>query len=236
MAKQMIGDAPRRRRRTRGGTVLSAELIIETALRMLEQHGREGLSARRLAAALGADASTLYRYFRSMDDLTLAIGDALIAGALRDWRRSGDWKSDLRAFGLRIYSSYLAHPQAAVLTASRVSGLPSEIAGDEVILSTLLDAGFPRRDAARIYHVFIDQCLAFACLDAASLALPEPTLRADEAMWQTTYATLPATTHPGIAATARHLADRMTRSAYPDALDTLLNSAANELARHKSRT
>ncbi|MCW7944367.1 TetR family transcriptional regulator [Streptomyces hygroscopicus] len=229
MAKQMIGEKPRRRRRTRAGTVLSEEMIVEAALRMLHEHGREGLSARRLGAALGADPSTVYRYFRSMDDLTLAIGDALIARALQDWQTTGDWYADLRLLGLRIYHAYLAHPHAAVLTASRVSGRPHEIAADEIVLSLLLSAGFSYETAARIYHVFIDQCLAFAALDAAFAALPAQSRRADEAMWRTTYAHLPPKTHPGIAATAGFLAARMASSSYPDALDMLLDNAAHQL-------
>ncbi|WP_034088075.1 TetR/AcrR family transcriptional regulator [Streptacidiphilus albus] len=231
MPKQVVPEADRqRRRRTKQGTVLSHRLIVETALRMLHEHGAAGLSARRLGLALGTDASTVYRYFRGMDDLTLAIADELISGAMANWRATGDWRADLRDLGLRIHAAYLTHPQAAVLTANRVSGRAHEVASDEAILGTLRTAGFPDRAAARIYHAFIDQTLAFAALDAASLALPEAAREADEQVWQATYARLPAETHPHIAATAELLVARMNRSAYPAALEMLLNSAAAELA------
>ncbi|MDA0631823.1 TetR/AcrR family transcriptional regulator [Nonomuraea sp. MCN248] len=230
MPKRVVPDAARRRRRpTRQGQVLSHDLIIDTALRMLREHGAAGLTARRLGLALGADASTVYRYFRGMDDLTLAIADALFAAALEGWRATGDWLADLRALGLSIYRAYLAHPQAAVLTASRVAGRPHEVAVDETILGILRAAGFPDADAVRVYHAFIDQSLAFAVLDAASLALPEATRRADEQVWQETYARLPAVTHPHIAATAPLLVARMNDSGYPAALDMLLDSAARQL-------
>ena len=122
MAKQVVPEAERRRRRpTKRGAVLSEQLIVQTALRMLREHGGTGLTARRLGLALGADPSALYRYFRSMDDLTLAIGDELIGRALAGWQASGRWQDDLRELGLRIHRSYLDHPQAAVLTASRGS-------------------------------------------------------------------------------------------------------------------
>ena len=231
MPKQVVPDADRqRRRRTKQGTVLSHRLIVETALRMLHEHGAAGLSARRLGLALGTDASTVYRYFRGMDDLTLAIADELISGAMADWRATSDWRADLRDLGLRIHTAYLTHPQAAVLTANRVSGRAHEVASDEAILGTLRTAGFPDRAAVRIYQAFIDQTLAFAALDAASLALPEAAREADEQVWQATYARLPAETHPHIAATAELLVARMNRSAYPAALEMLLNSAAAELA------
>lgn len=226
MPKQVVPEERRRRRRpTKSGRVLSETLIVDTALRLLHEHGGAGLTARRLGLALDCDPSTLYRYFRGMDDLTLAIGDALIGRALRGWRPTGQWREDLRSIGLRIHAAYLSHPQAAVLTASRVSGRANELAADEAVLEVLRGAGFPLPETVRIYHAFIDTTLAFAALDAASLALPDAARRADEGMWRSAYARLPAATHPRIAEAAPLLATRMVTSAYPTALDMLLTSA-----------
>ncbi|WP_228644988.1 TetR/AcrR family transcriptional regulator [Microtetraspora sp. AC03309] len=209
--------------------VLSEELIVRTALRMLREHGSAGLTVRRLGIALGADPSTLYRYFTGMDDLTLAIGDMLIGRAMADWHRTGDWRADLRELGLRIHAAYLEHPQAAVLTANRISGKSHEVAADEAILGLLRGAGFPDPDVVRVYHAFIDMTLAFAALDAASLALPEEARTADEEIWQATYARLPTATHPNIAAVAPLLVAGMNDSAYPAALEMLLGNAESHL-------
>lgn len=90
MPKQVVPEGARRRRRpTRQGSVLSETLIVRTALRVLKEHGSTGLTARRLGAALGADPSTLYRYFAGMDDLTRAIGEELMGRALDDWTATG---------------------------------------------------------------------------------------------------------------------------------------------------
>ncbi|WP_328681350.1 TetR/AcrR family transcriptional regulator [Streptomyces sp. NBC_00322] len=230
MAKPVVPEEARRRRRpTKNGAVLSEQLIIETALRMLREHGSAGLTVRRLGIALGADPSTLYRYFSGIDDLTLAIGDVLVGRAVAGWESIGDWRADLRELGLRIHAAYLGHPQAAVLTASRVSGRAHEVAADETILGVLRTAGFADADAVRIYQAFIDQTLAFAALDAASLALPAAAREADEEVWRATYARLPPTTHPHVAATAHLLVARMNHSAYPTALDMLLDSASAQL-------
>ena len=235
MPKNVVPEPERRRRRpTKKGVVLSESLIVETALRMVREHGPAGLSARRLGLALGADASAVYRYFRGMDELTLALGDELMRRALAGWHPATepadcDWREDLYRLGLRIHAVYLEHPQAAVLTASRVSGRANELAADEAILATLRNAGFPDEAAVRIYHVFIDQCLAFAALDAAALVLPAPALESDQRMWAATYARLPKSTHPSLSATALLLARRMNDSAYPDALRLTLTAAASEL-------
>jgi AcrR family transcriptional regulator len=232
MPKNVVPEQARRRRRpTKQGVLLSEKLIVQTALRMVREHGAAGLTARRLGIALGADASAVYRYFRGMDELTLALGDELMRQALSGWSATGDWRGELYRLGLRIHAVYLAHPQAAVLTASRVSGRDNELAADEAILAALRGAGFPDQAAVRIYHVFIDQCLAFAALDAAALALPAPALESDQQMWSVTYASLPAATHPNLSATAPLLARRMNESAYPAALSMVLDNAEAELAR-----
>ncbi|MDP9794386.1 AcrR family transcriptional regulator [Catenuloplanes nepalensis] len=232
MPKTVVPEEKRRRRRpTRGGTVLSETLIVDTALRLLREHGSAGLSARRLALALDCDPSTLYRYFRGMDELTLAIGDTLIGQALHGWTPAGAWRDDLRALGLRIHAAYVAHPQAAVLTTSRVTGKTNELAADEAVLAVLRASGLPVREAVAVYHAFIDQTLAFAALDAASLALPNAALLAEEEVWRSTYARLPSATHPRIAEAAPLLATQMVSSAFPAALELLLDGVAARLHR-----
>ncbi|WP_053745117.1 TetR/AcrR family transcriptional regulator [Streptomyces sp. NRRL WC-3618] len=231
MSDRVVPPAARRRRRpTKTGVVLSEELIVETALRLLGEHGAEALSVRRLGRALGADPSALYRYFRDTDELMLAIADELIGRTLRAWRPSGDWRADLRDLGLRMHAGALAQPQAAVLSSYRVTGRAYEIQAVETVLGVLRGAGFPDIEAVRIHHAFVDQALAFGALDSANAALPRAAREAETAVWRATYARLPADTHPHINATARHLVRDMRHSSYPAALDLFLSAAATRLA------
>jgi AcrR family transcriptional regulator len=231
MSDRVVPATDRRRRRpTKQGVILSEELIVSTALRLIEEHGADALSVRRLGRALGADPSSLYRYFRHTDDLMLAVADELIGRTLRTWRPTGDWRADLRELGLRMHAGALAHPRAAGLSAYRVTGRVYEIQAVETILGVLRGAGFPEAEAVRIYHAYVDQALAFGALDSANTALPKPARDAEAAVWQATYARLPADTHPHIAATARHLVATMRHSSYPAALDLLLSAAAARLA------
>lgn len=231
MSERVVPAAARQRRRpTKQGVVLSEELIVGTALRLIEEHGADALSVRRLGRALGADPSSLYRYFRHTDDLMLAVADELIGRTLRTWRPSGDWRADLRELGLRVHAGALAHPRAAVLSSYRVTGRVYEIQAVEAILGVLRGAGFPDAEAVRIYHAYVDQALAFGALDSANTALPKAAREAEAAVWQATYARLPADTYPHIAATARYLVATMRHSSYPAALDLLLSAAAARLA------
>ncbi|WP_433454698.1 helix-turn-helix domain-containing protein [Streptomyces sp. CA-142005] len=230
MTDRVVPAAARQRRRpTKQGVVLSEELIVETALRLIEEHGADALSVRRLGRALGADPSSLYRYFRHTDDLMLAIADELIGRTLRTWRPTGDWVADLRDLGLRMHAGALAQPRAAMLSAHRVTGRAHEIQAVESILGVLRRAGFPDREAVRIYHAFVDQALAFGALDSAGTAMPRTAREAEAEVWRSTYGRLPAGTHPHIAATAPHLVATMRSSSYPAALELLLTAARTRL-------
>lgn len=227
-------SAGRRRRPTKTGTVLSHELIVRTAIRLLSRHGNDALSVRRLGAALGADPSSLYRYFRNTDDLVLAVADELIGMSLRDVRVTGDWRADLRCIGTQLHRTYTAHPQTAVLAASRVTRRPNEIKGVELGLSVLREAGFGADDAARHYHRFIDLTLGFAAIDAAAASLPPQAAAADRAAWRATYACLPADRYPRIAESVAALTATMSDSAYPGALDLFLDGLEAALRRGAS--
>ncbi|MFE3902764.1 TetR/AcrR family transcriptional regulator [Streptomyces sp. NPDC059153] len=226
MAERVVVPEGRRQRRrpTKHGAVLSERLIVETALRLVAQHGAEALSVRRLGAALGADPSALYRYFRNTDALLLALADELIGRAQEGWSVTGDWRADLRAIGLRIHTSYRSNPQVALLASHRTTGRPHETRAVETILGILRSGGFPDALAVRIYHAFVDQALAFAAQDAAALALPRAAQDADAEVWHAVYGRLSADTHPNIAATFPLLAADMCDSGYPFALELMLGA------------
>ncbi|MFC7220535.1 TetR/AcrR family transcriptional regulator [Streptomyces polyrhachis] len=230
MAERVVPEERRRRHRpTKQGAVLSQRLIIDTALRLVAQHGAQALSVRRLGAALGCDPSSLYRYFRNADDLLLALADELIGRAQEGWEATGDWRADLRGIGRRIHAAYLSNPQAALLSAHRTTGRAHETVAVDRILGVLRGAGFPDREAVRIYHAFVDQALAFSSQDAAAAALPADARAADEEVWQAAYGELPADTHPHVAATLPLLAAEMEGSGYPFALELLLDAVALRL-------
>ncbi|MFH8843201.1 TetR/AcrR family transcriptional regulator [Streptomyces sp. NPDC017868] len=225
MSERVVPEGSRQRRRpTKQGAVLSERLIVDTALRLIAQHGAEALSVRRLGAALGADPTALYRYFRNTDALLLAVADEMIGRAQEGWTATGDWRTDLRAMGLRINSCYRNNPQAAALAAHRTTGRPHETRAVERILGILRTAGFPDDLAVRIYHAFVDQALAFAAQDAAAAALPTAAREKDEEVWHAVYGRLSPDTHPNIAATFPLLAADMSDSGYPFALELMLSA------------
>ncbi|GCD98077.1 TetR/AcrR family transcriptional regulator [Embleya hyalina] len=219
----------RRRRPTKSGVVLSEDVIIECAVRLIGHHGAEALTVRRLGAALGCDPTAVYRYFRGTDDLLLAIADFLIGETLAGYRPGPDWVASLRELGLRVRDGHLRHPRVATVAAARVTRRHNEFRAVELGVSLLLSAGFSPADAARYYHVFIDTVLAHAALEASYAALAPEVREADDRAWEETYRRLPATDYPAIGAVRPHLGAGMSGSPFEDVLDLLLESLARRV-------
>lgn len=228
MADRVVPESGRKRRRaTKAGVVLSEAMIVDTALRMVEEHGPEGMSARRLGRALGADPSAVYRYFRNMDTLLLAMADELITRVTREWHPTGDWRSDLYRWGLSAHAEYLKYPQAARITAARITGRPAELTGVELILAALRDAGFSDRLAVLGYRIFVTQMLSYATRDGAAKLVHNRGEDVDR--WKSIYARASAETYPNISAVAGLLEQHDGGSTYPLALRMLLITLQNML-------
>lgn len=240
MAKKVVDDQARQRRRpTKSGQVLSERFIVETALRLLnDDQGGDGLTARRLGRALGADPSTVYRYFRNMDELALAIADELTRRATAKWNPTGDWQADLRSWGLSAYAVYLEYPRATVLSSPRVSGRPAEMAAADKVLGLFLSAGFTADAAFKAYTLFVSQLLGYSTYSSLRRSLPKEGKAANQSTMREAYGTLAVDDYPNIAATARQMATLPQLEHYPLALELMLTglSAALRNARtHSSK-
>ena len=215
----------RRRRPTRSGVLLSEDLIVETALRLIGEHGPEALSVRRLGAALGCDPTALYRYFHGTDDLVLAVADRIIGDAMAGFVPGDDWVASLREMALRVRAGYLAHPRAAALAAHRVTRRKSEIQAVETGIGLLLSAGFEPGEAARLYLAFIDTVLSHAATDAAFEALPRQQREADQRAWRGVYQDLDPQAYPALTAVRPELPG-MADGSFEAAVDLLLEALA----------
>jgi AcrR family transcriptional regulator len=84
--------------------------IVEVTLQLISDHGVQGTSTKRIAAAAGVSEATLYRHFVSRNDIFLAALDAVYERVyeLIDSSEGPDAVSRLRAIGrghLELHSS-----------------------------------------------------------------------------------------------------------------------------------
>lgn len=213
-----------RNTRTRSGSVLSADLIIEAAMSLVGEHGAAALSVRRLGAALGCDPTAVYRYFASMDALLLAVADRLIGKALANYRPGADWKENLRSLARGTYQAYLAHPRVAIAVAARVAGGENETRIIDLVLGELRTAGFQGEQAVRLYRSFGDFVLAFSAVDADYNARPAPEREADTRRWQDAYGAVDAAEYPNLAALGPVVVEHAEMSTFESCLALLLDT------------
>ncbi|MZD09427.1 TetR family transcriptional regulator [Streptomyces sp. SID5785] len=224
MADGRVPQERRRRRPTRSGVLLSEDVIVDCALRLVGQHGPDALSVRRLGAALGCDPSALYRYFHDTDDLLLAVADRIIGEAMEGFEPElMDWQDGLREMGMRIHRGYRAHPRVAALAAFRVTRRVHEFRAVDTGIGLMLRGGFAPAEAVRWYSVFVDTVLGHAALDAAYLAMPDARRAADDRAWGDVYAGLPPEGYPRLAAVREHLPS-MGGSSFAGALELLVGA------------
>ena len=75
---------------------LDRQIIVAAALDQLDQHGLEGFSMRRLAAALGVQAPSIYWHYPDKTALFDDMADALLQGVASQPDDAADYAAVLR--------------------------------------------------------------------------------------------------------------------------------------------
>ncbi|HUR08240.1 MAG TPA: TetR/AcrR family transcriptional regulator C-terminal domain-containing protein [Nonomuraea sp.] len=129
---------------------LSRETMIETALRLLDEVGLEGLTVRRLAAELGVQSPALYWHIRTKQQLLDGMADAIILGAgMGPPHDDESWQEWLGRRARAYRDSLLAHRDGAriVCTAAQLS--PTTVRMFDQELTAMVDRGFTPAPALR---------------------------------------------------------------------------------------
>jgi AcrR family transcriptional regulator len=190
-------DGTRRRGRLKRG-VLTPELIVEESLRLLDTGGVSGFSLPKLGRVLRADPTAVYRYFRSKDELVLAIADRLIEEAVEGFTPLECWVETIADLARRLRAVYRAHPAAASLSSYRTTQRPAEIRAVEWLVGAMLTAGFDGDEAAVMYRATADFSLYLAGGEAAFLSLEPAQREADASAWTRVYRSVEREEHPNI--------------------------------------
>jgi AcrR family transcriptional regulator len=127
---------------------LSRDAIVKEALALLAREGLEGMSLRRVAAALDTGPASLYVYVENLDELQALVLDRALAAVKTDAPRGQDWRRRLR----RLLESYLQvlfdTPGLAHLAMTTIAAGPNSLRIIEALLGQLEDGGVDRATAA----------------------------------------------------------------------------------------
>ena len=139
---------PRTGRKSKVEPRLDRSQIVQAALDLLDAVGFDGLTMRSLAKKLGVKAASLYWHVHDKQDLLSLLADEICA-SMREPDRALPWRKQLEELGYEYRRVLLAHRDAArVLAGSGVPSGPHRLRLTEILLRTLLEAAFNRKDAA----------------------------------------------------------------------------------------
>jgi TetR/AcrR family transcriptional regulator, tetracycline repressor protein len=150
---------------TRPRGSLSREEIIKEALALLDEHGPEALSMRRLADRLGVTPNALYTHVRGKADLIDGLIDQVYAGLTIEPDPTGDWTQQLATLSQGVREHLRAHP-AVVPYALQQPGLgPHSLRLGEAIYRVLRPAGFSDQAVVGTVYALVTYILGFVALE-----------------------------------------------------------------------
>lgn len=117
--------------------------IAAAAIRLADAGGLKAVTTRKVAAAIGAAATSLYRYVDRRDELLQLMLDAAISELDLSAEPSGDWRKDLRALAHQLRSLYQKHSWMLELVQQQTPITPHGVVFLEYALSTLTGLGVP---------------------------------------------------------------------------------------------
>lgn len=142
-------DQSIKKKRARGR--LSREMIEDAAFEVIEREGLAGFSMRKLAAALGCEAMSIYHHFPSQAHLFEALVDRLI-GPLKMPDPDLPWRQRMRMVVLDYRRIGREHPAFASYFLSYRMNSPVCLAYIDNIVGLFNDGGFDQEMAARLFR------------------------------------------------------------------------------------
>jgi AcrR family transcriptional regulator len=140
-----------------GDGKITRELVLTTALELIDRDGADALSMRRLGAALDRDPMILYRHAPGKAALLDGVVETVLAQLKVD-PADPDWAAQLRAVARDYRALALAHPNVVPLLVTRPLATPLALRPRgtlrplEDILALLTRAGFSGPDALHVYR------------------------------------------------------------------------------------
>src|SRR6187549_3482029 len=102
-------------------TPLTRERIATAALGLVDREGLDALSMRKLGAALGVEAMSLYNHVQNKDDLLDALSELLHQQILASYDPPADstWRERARAMAFAYWRLAQDHPNAFAIVGAR---------------------------------------------------------------------------------------------------------------------
>lgn len=146
---------------------LSRDRLLAAAVSIADTDGVAAVTMRRVSAAVGVEAMSLYHHLPGKEALLDGLADSVVAEALLEIDMAEEaggeleWHATLRRRFLTARTVMLRHPWAPMLIGTRTSIPPSAFGIYEAVLATMVGAGFSYHLAHRALHSFGSMPLGF---------------------------------------------------------------------------
>jgi TetR/AcrR family transcriptional regulator, tetracycline repressor protein len=213
---------------------LDQRQIAHAALGLLDEAGFEGLTMRNLAAKLGIQAASLYWHVRGKQDLLSLLAEEICA-PMREPDRTLPWLNQLEVLGNEYRRVLRAHRDAArVLASSGMPSGPNRLRLTEIVLRTLLDAGFSHTDTVAAGFLLNDYVVRFVAEETQyPNGAAETGSEDSSASLRNWFEALPPTDYPSLVALADQLVDSDADERFRFGIEILQNGLETRLARSK---
>lgn len=152
---------------------LTRHTMIETALRLLDEVGLDGLTVRRLATELGVQSPALYWHVRNKQELLDGMADAMILAAGMGPPHDGEpWQDWLTRRARAYRQTLLAHRDGARIVAGAAWLGPATIRMFNDELAAMVDHGFSPVLALRTVTAISQYTNGFVLLEQAKPRQP----------------------------------------------------------------
>jgi AcrR family transcriptional regulator len=219
-------------------TRLSREIVLTTALALVDSEGLDALTMRRLGHELGRDPMSLYRYAANRAALLDGVTE-LVLNELAIFPNDPDWQAQLRKIAHDLRLLALRHPNVVPLLVTRPLSTPlgmrplGTLRPLEQILSLLTDAGFEPADALHVYRAYYG-FLYGHILNELQEFIVDP--EENEALLRLGLHRLPAKDFPRLRALGPVLADYDGAAELDQGISILLSGLAAPLAHMETST
>jgi TetR/AcrR family transcriptional regulator, tetracycline repressor protein len=147
---------------------LTRDRILDAAVAIVDEHGIEGLSMRKLGTALGVEAMSLYNHIPNK----AALLDGVLERVVSEINIPDDgstWDERLRQMTTSFRSIALSHPRCVPLFAMRPFNSLPALDVVEAVFELLAEAGFSTEEAFRALRAMSAYAVGFTISEALEI-------------------------------------------------------------------
>lgn len=206
---------------------LSLELIVRTALDLLDAEGLDSVSMRKVAQRLGTGAASLYAYVRNKDELHELMLDLVIGEIALPEPDAAKWQEQLKELIRQQVAVFGAHPGIAqvVMRTPAPTG-PNALHVSEAMMAILRAAGKPDRVVAFAVDVLALYATAVSMERTADFGLSDAARGERMMQVQQYFSELPPERFPSITALLPALMSGSDEERFEFGLDLLIKGLA----------